>query len=130
MELATGVYETSLHATFKHYVKESPVPRCLLMWQKADGNGALGPPVGFKFHYFVKSSGFRWHIDQDRIEDPDKAVDKVFVDPSRGVVNHHIVLKDESGQSWVAPAESFSNSYTAFTLLSQPESRSVHAISA
>ena len=130
MELATDVYETSFHATFKHYVRESPLPRCLLVWQKVNGNGALGPSVGFKFHYFVKSSGFHWRIDQDLIEDPDEAVAKVFMDPNLGVVSHRIVLKDESGQSRVAPAESFSNSYNAFTLISQPQPRSVHAVTA
>ena len=108
MELATDVYETSFHATFKHYVRESPIPRCLLVWQKVDDNGARMSSVGFKFHYFAKSNGFHWHIDQDHIEDPDEAVAKVFMDPNQGVVNHHIVLKDASGQFRVAPAESFS----------------------
>ena len=130
MELATDVYETSFHATFKHYVRESPIPRCLLVWQKVDENGARRSSVGFKFHYFVKSNGFHWHIDQDQIEDPDEAVAKVFMDPNQGVVNHHIVLKDKSGQSRVAPAESFSNSYNAFTLISQPESMSIHPVTA
>ena len=100
------------------------------MWQKVDENGDRRSSVGFKFHYFVKSNGFHWHIDQDQIEDPDEAVAKVFMDPNQGVVNHHIVLKDKSGQSWVAPAESFSNSYNAFTLISQPESRSIHPVTA
>ena len=128
IELATDVFETSLHATFKHYVRESPIPRCLLVWQRVDENGAQGPCVGSKFHYFIKSSGFNWHIDRNWIEDPDKAVAKVFTDPIQGVVNHHIVLQDRSGQSYVIPAESFSNSYNAFTLLSPPESKSVHPV--
>ena len=130
MELATDVYKTSLHATFIHYIRESPIPRCLLVWQKVDENGARRPSVGFKVHYFVKSNGFHWRIDQDQIEDPDEAVAKVFMDPNQGVVNHHIVLKDGLGQSRVASAESFSNSYNAFTLLSPPESRSIHPVTA
>ena len=128
MELATEVYDTSFHATFKHYVRESPIPRCLLVWQKVDENGTLESSKGFTFHYFVKSAGFHWRIDTDQIEDPDEAVTKVFIDSNQGVVNHHIVFKDESGQSWVAPAESFSNSYNAFTLISKPKLRSVHSV--
>ena len=130
MKLATDVYETSFHATFRHYVKESPVPRCLLVWQKVDSNGSLGTSTGFKFHYFVKSNGFYWRIDKSLIEDPDEAVAKVFMDPNRGVVNHDIVLRDKSRRSWVAPAESFSNSYNAFTLISQPKPTFVHAATA
>ena len=56
MEVATDVYETSFHATFKHYVRESPIPRCLLVWQKVDGNGTRESSKGFEFHYFVKSA--------------------------------------------------------------------------
>ena len=130
MELGTDVYETSFHATFKHYVRESPIPCCLLVWQKVYRNGTRKSSKGFAFHYFVKSAGFHWRIDTDQIEDPDEAVAKVFMDPNLGVVKHHIVLKDESGQSWVAPAESFSNSYSAFTLISQPQPRSVHVVTA
>ena len=130
MELATEVYETSYHATFKHYVRESPIPRCLLVWQKVDENGTRESSKGFTFHYFVKSAGFHWRIDTDQIEDPDEAVTKVFIDSNQGVVKHRIVFRDESGQSWVAPAESFSNSYNVFTLISKPELRSVHSVSA
>ena len=130
MELATDLYETSFHATFKHYVRESPIPRCLLVWQRVDKNGVQRPSTGFRFHYFVKSDGFHWRIDYDQIEDPDDAVAKVFTDPNQGIVTHHIVFKDVSGRSWVAPAESFSNSYNAFTLISQPQPRSVHAVTA
>ena len=130
VELATDVYETSLHATFTHYVRESPSPRCLLVWKRVDENGARGSCAGFKFHYFVKSKGFRCFIDQNRIEDPDEAVAKVFADPNQGVVNHHLVLGDQSGQFRAAPAESFSNLYNAFTLLSLPVSRSIHAVTA
>ncbi len=63
-------------------------------------------------------------------EDPDEAVAKAFMDRNLGVVDHHIVIKDESGQSWVAPPESFSNSYNAFTLISQPQPRSVRVVTA
>lgn len=130
MKLANDVYETSFHATFRHYVKESPLPRCLLVWQKVNSNGSQGSSQAFKFHYFVKSTGFHWRIHESLIEDPDEAVAKVFVDPNLGVVNHEIVLKDRLRRSWVAPAESFSNSYSAFTLISLPKLRSVHAITA
>ena len=130
MDLATDLYETSFHATFKHYVRESPLPRCLLIWQKQNGNGSGKPASGFKFHYYVKSKGFHQRITQDQIEDPDEAVARVFANPIQGVVSHDIVLKTESGQSCVAAAESFSNSYNAFTLISLPKRRSVHPVTA
>ena len=128
MKLATEYYETSFHATFRHYVKESPIPRCLLVWRKVESNGFTGTSAGFKFHYFVKSNGFHWRIEKNLIEDPDDAVAKVFVDPNLGVVNHEIVLKDRSRRSWIALAESFSNSYNAFTLISLPKLGSIHAV--
>ena len=130
MELATDVYETSLHATFTHYVRESPSPRCLLVWKRVDENGARRSCAGLKVHYFVKSKGFRCFIDQNRIEDPDDAVAKVFTDPDHGVVSHELVLGSQSGQYRVAPAESFSNSYNVFTLLSPPKAGFIHPAAA
>ena len=130
MKLAAEIYETSFHATFRHYVKESPIPCCLLVWRKVDSNGFMGTSAGFKFHYFVKSNGFHWRIEKSLIEDPDDAVARVFMDPTLGVVNHEIVLKDKSTRFWIAQAESFSNSYSAFTLLSQPKPRFIHAVTA
>ena len=130
IELATDVYGTSFHATFTHYVRESPIPRCLLVWKRVDENGARGSGAGFKLHYFVKSKDFRCFIDENRIEDPDEAVAKVFADPNQGVVSHDLVLGDQSGQCRIAPAESFSNSYNVFTLLSPPEARSKHPVPA
>ena len=130
VELATDVYETSLHATFTHYVRESPSPRCLLVWKRVDENGTRGSCAGFKVHYFVKSRGFHCFVDQNRIEDPEEAVAKVFTDPDHGTVNHHLVFNGQSGQFRVALAESFSNSYNVFTLLSPPEARSIHPVTA
>lgn len=95
-----------------------------------DENGARGSCAEFKVHYFVKSKDFRCFVDQNRIEDPEEAVVKVFSAPSQGVVSHDLVLGEQSGQFRVAPAESFSNSYNVFTLLSPPEARSIHPVAA
>ena len=130
MELATNVYGTSFHATFKHYVRESPLPRCLLVWTPDNENGSRKTSGGIKFHYFVKSKGFRWHIEAGKIRDPDEALAKVVMDPWRGVVSHDIVLMNESGQPCVAQAESFSNSYNAFSLISPPQRRPVCSVPA
>ena len=128
IELATHVYQTSFHATFTHYVEESPLPRCLLVWRPRDGNGPLRHSVKLELHYYVKSKSFLGHIEPGQIADPDDAVSKVFTASSRGVVEHEMVFQDESGKDCVTTAESFSNSYNAFTLISQPVRTSIHPV--
>ena len=130
MELATSVYKTSFHATFKHYVEESPLPRCLLIWKREEVSGPRKAVGGYRLHYFVKSDGFRWHVDADKIRDPEGAVAKVVKDPWQGVVSHDMILMDGPGHPCVARAESFSNSYNAFTLISPPQHKPVYQVAA
>ena len=126
IELAERVYKTSFHATFTHYAEESPSPRCLLVWKPKGWVGAPGFSPALELHYYVKSKGFHGHIEPRQIADPDGAVSKVFVSSSLGVVQHEMVFQNQTGEPYVADAESFSNSYNAFTLISQPVRRRAH----
>ena len=126
IELASNVYGISFHATFAHYVEESPLPRCLLVWRPKGRNGSTQISVGLELHYYLKSRSFIGHIEPGQIADPDEAVTKVFTGPSPGVTQHEMVFRTESGEESVADAESFSNSYNVFTLISQPVRRRTH----
>ena len=123
IELADKVYKTSFHATFTHYVEESPLPRCLLVWKPRSGNGPPGFSAELELHYYVKSKSFHGHIEPRQIADPDDAVSKVFMSLSPGVIKHEKVFHSPSGEEYVTDAESFSNSYNVFTLISQPVRR-------
>jgi hypothetical protein len=128
IELATSVYCTSLHSTFVHYVKESPLSRCLLVWKPGCKDG-FPPLVGeLVLHYYVKSKDFHGHVDPGQVADPDEVVTKMFTDSIVGVIKHELILADGSGQRYVAQAESFSNSYNVFTLISQPTRKSVQPV--
>ncbi len=118
--LATDIYQTSLHATFAHYAKESPLPHCLLIWRPKLQDKASGASTEVELHYYIKSGSFRGHIDPGQIVDPDHAVTKVFEDPESAVVCHELALVNECGRQYVSKAESFSNSYNVFTLCTQP----------
>ena len=130
IELATSVYGTSIHATFAHYAEQCPLPRCLLVWKPTNDTGAPQPSGELALRYYVKSESFRGHIDPGKVADPDEAVTKLFEDSSLGVINHEMVIVDESGQEHIAQAESFSNSYNVFTLIPQPIHRSVQPVRA
>ena len=128
IELATSVYGTSFHSTFAHYVEESPVPLCLLVWKPGSKNGFLPPCGELALHYYVKSKDFHWHVAPGQVADPDEVVTKTFTDSILGVVNHELIIADGSGHRYSAQAESFSNSYNVFTLISQPTRKSVQPV--
>lgn len=130
IELASNVYGTSFHSTFAHYVEESPLPRCLLVWRPKGTNGSAEVTAGLELHYYLKSRSFLGYIKPGQIADPDEAVSKVFTAASPGVTRHEMVFETESGEESVAEAESFSNSYNVFTLISQPVHRRTHLIPA
>ena len=117
-----------LHSTFTHYVEESPVPLCLLVWKSESKNGSLRPCRDPALHYFVKSKGFHWYVDSDQISDPDDVVTTLLADSTLGVIKHEIILTDGLGQNYLTQAESFSNSYTVFTLISQPTRKSIQVV--
>ena len=127
--LATDVYQTSLHVTFVHYVEESPLPRCLIIWKRKSGYGLQQTAEQLVIHYYVKSKSFRGHIAPRQIADPDGVVVEVFNDPGLGVVEHEMIVVGRNGREYISAAESFSNSYNVFTLLSPPVRSSVHPMS-
>ena len=127
-QLAETVYETSLHATFVHYVRESEFPCCLLVWRPANNNGSPGTSDELVLHYYVKSSSFTGHIDTGQIADADDVIAKIFKDPKLGgVIRHEITLASKTGKAFSVDAESFSNSYNVFTLIRQPQRLSAAA---
>ena len=128
IELATSVYGTSLHSTFAHYVEQSPVPLCLLVWKPETGKGLNKPSGELGVHYFVKSQDFHWRVVPDQISDPDKVVSKLFNDSVSGVIKHELIVTGGSGQVYLAQAESFCNYYNVFTLMSQPNRKTVQAL--
>ena len=128
IELATDVYQSSIHATFVHYVEESPLPCCLLVWKPKKENGTLCLSGELAPHYYVKSKSFRRHIPLGQIADPEGAVSKVYTTPGLGVLNHEVIFVNASGDKRVAQAESFSNSYNVFTMMSRPVRRSIHQV--
>ena len=128
IELAASVYGTSLHSTFAHYVEESPEPRCLLVWRPQDGHMSLRASECLKLHYYVKSKGFHGHVSPGQIADPDGALEQLRTNPSLGVTKHELAIADKASHEYVAQAESFSNSYNVFTLISQPTRRLVRSV--
>ena len=88
------------------------------------------PPLGGELvlHYYVKSKDFHGHVDPGQVADPDEVATKMFTDSILGVIKHELILADGSGQRYVAQAESFSNSYNVFTLISQPTRKSVQQV--
>jgi hypothetical protein len=128
IELATSVYGTSLHSTFAHYVEQSPVPLCLLVWKPETQKGLNTPGGELGVHYFVKSQDFHWRVVPDQISDPDKVVSKMFNDSVSGVIKHELIVTSGSGQVYLAQEESFCNYYNVFTLMSHPTIRSVQAL--
>ena len=128
IELATSVYGTSLHSTFAHYVQQSPVPLCLLVW-KPDTNKRLnraGEEMGV--HYFVTSQDFQWRVVPGQISDPDKVVSKIFNDSVSGVIKHELLVTGRSGRVYLSQAESFCNHYNVFTLMSEPTNKPLQAL--
>jgi len=123
IDLADNVFGTSLHATFRHYVENSEKACCLLVWQPTEHEGDLWTPGSdsMLLHYYVKSPTFRGHIDPGQIADSDDAITKVFCDSPNKVIAHTMEFRSNTGEILVADAQSFSNSYTVFTLISQPQ---------
>lgn len=128
VELATHIYGTSIHSTFAHYAEESPLPHCLLVWKPKNENGGRLFCGELALQYYVKSRSFRGYVDPGQIADPDGVVTKLFTDSTQGIIKHDMVLTDGSGKDYLAHAESFSNSYTVFTLISKPARRPVQPV--
>jgi hypothetical protein len=122
IDLADNVFGTSLHSTFVHYVENSETPCCLLVWRPTGHKDELWTPSdhSMSLQYYVKSPSFEGHIRPGQIADPDCAVAKVFCESPNEVVEHAMKFTSNAGETLVTDAQSFSNSYLVFTLISQP----------
>ena len=60
-------------------------------------------------------------IDSGQIADPDTVITKVFCESPNEVVPHKMEFRGNNGTKRIAEAESFSNSYTVFAVISQPK---------
>lgn len=123
-ELADDTFETSFHATFRHYVENSEKPCCLLVWRPSNQATDLWTPSSMSLHYYIPSPSFNGHIDPGQVADPEDVIAKVFNEPQPDkVVKHQMQFKAKTGEELVADAESFSNSYAVFTLINRPQPR-------
>ena len=110
IDLADNLFGTSRHATIRHYVEASDTQCCLIVWQPKDHSGELSERKPLVVRYYIKSNSF---------------VNEIFNDPSiSGVVDHEMTFIAKSGKLSVANAQSFSNSYSVFTLIDQPVEKS------
>lgn len=123
VDLATNMFETSLHATFRHYVENSDEACCLLVWQPAPDGGDLcvRGESSMSLHYYVPSPSFRGHISPGQIADSDNVVSRIYSKEANRVVKHQMEFRTESGETLATDAESFCNSYAVFTLILQPQ---------
>lgn len=91
----------------------------LIVW-KPSKNGAQAEPAltELRIQYYIRSKGFKGHIDTGQLADPDKEVTRLFDSPSHdGTLEQQMLFQSKSGEKLVADAESFSNSYEVFTLI-------------
>ena len=123
VDLADNVFDTSLHATFRHYVENSERDCCLLVWRPKYKNGNLWIPGAdsMSLQHYIKSPAFKGHISPGQIANSNNIITKVFCESPHKIVKHTMEFKIETGETLVADAESYSNSYNVFTLISQPQ---------
>lgn len=115
-ELADQVYSTSYHATFMHYVEESNVACCLLVWKPIEEDIGSQLPHRLQLHYYVPSTQFCGHIRPGAIIEDNELL-KILSDPPTEVVKHEVQVNLGQGKAEVVNAESFGNSYNVFTLI-------------
>lgn len=123
VDLADHVFETSLHATFRHYVQTSEKACCLLVWRPKfkEGSSLISGADSMSLQHYIKSPTFKGHINPGQIADADDIVTKIFCETPNKVVKHPMEFETRSGDTLVADAQSYSNSYNVFTLISQPK---------
>jgi hypothetical protein len=119
-QLADQVYGTSYHATFMHFVEESSIPCCLLIWKPVQEDISLLPPHQLQLHHYVRSTTFNGHIPPGMNTDNEELL-KILKDPTTEVVRHEVQVDLGQGQCKTIKAESFGNSYNVFTLVLQPQ---------
>jgi len=118
-ELADDVYNTSYHATFMRLAESSEIPCCLLVWRPIEKPETLSISNNLRLHYYTPSKNFRIHFPPNQDAD-DEVILGLYEDSSPGIIKHTLQLETKDGKKLVAQAESFSNSYNVFTLVTNP----------
>jgi len=116
-ELAEKRYSTSYYATFRRYVEENASSCCLLICQPRYGDAEFGSPDSLVLKYYVKSPTYRRHIAPGQEVPASSGIWQAF--NNVGQVTPHELVVGTDGKSKLR-AESFSNSYTVFTLVWEP----------
>ena len=119
--LADDIYGTSYHATFTHFVEQSNVPCCLVVWSPIKPIDEGIRQTQLKLHYYIPSRSFKRHI-ATGVTIEDKDLLELLTDPSFEAVNHKISVSTNNKNPQLLNAESFSNSYNVFTLIYEPKS--------
>lgn len=117
VELAGKHYLTSYYATFRRYVEENTLPCCLLVWQPKYGDAKSGGPESLVLKYYVKSPTYPRHIPPGQEASASSEIWQTFISDAGQIRAHEVVFKSGEKSRRVLRAESFSNSYTVFTLV-------------
>jgi len=120
IDLANRLYETSFHATFAHYVEQSDVPCCLIIWRIDSRQDDAWYPGDLSIVYYVRSRTFCGHLEPRQVLRDKELVDTILNNTtSNGIVKHDLYLNANNKEPIVIPAESFYNGYNVFTLFQQ-----------
>lgn len=115
-ELAETRYLTSYYATFRRYVEGNDTPCCLLIWQPKYGGMEFEGPQSLVLRYYVKSPSYKGHIPPGQEAAASGEIRQAF-NNSGQIRMHEIVLESDARSKRTLKAQSFSNSYTVFTLV-------------
>lgn len=115
-QLADQVYGTSYHATVMHYVEESSIPCCLLVWRLVEDGISLQLHHQLRLGYYIPSTAFCGHIQPGMVTE-DQELLGLLNDAPTEVLKHEVQLNLGQGDFKVVRAESFGNSYNVFTLI-------------
>ncbi len=121
-ELAEKRYSTSYYATFRRYVEENPSPCCLLICQPKYDGTEFGNPNSLILKYYVKSPTYRRHIPPGQEAPTASGIWEAFNNAGQ-IKIHEVVFESEKQSARTMRAESFSNSYTVFTLVWEERDR-------
>lgn len=117
-QLASGLYDVSLHAAFMRYVRQNPKKCCLLVSSpvKNEENGMFD----VQLRYYVKSRSYGGHVEPGQVVSFDSPIGRLFNSGQlTSVVEHEIRMGGQRPQ--VYDANSFTNGYSIFTLIWNPK---------
>lgn len=121
-ELAEKRYLASYYAAFRRYVEENGSPCCLLIWQPKYGGKEFGDPESLVLKYYVKSPTYRGHTPPGQEASTSGGIWQAFGNVGQ-ITAHELVFGTDGKSKRTLRAESFSNSYTVFTLVWEDRDR-------